>query len=471
MYNMKKNYLFLLMIFIFGMFMSIGWATISEEHLYINGTATAAKMTGVFISQAYIVGTSNGSRINAYGETVLNSRVVLDANDETSNLIINVTVINDTNEVKAFDKIIYDSSFYDNINIVVDTNGSLVYGTLIPANSSVSFNVIFSYDSNYTANNSAPYDNILNGIIRFKFGKSHSITYVDINGSGYPSSVIEGETLNVNFGGNAPDDVEVTGNSSSTTYTKDVDYTYNNGVLVFANVTEALTVKGLSNGPTVIHDITTTVYNHNNLTPDTTTLFEAIAGQPLVTVDANGIITSFEYTDVGTGVVFTPGSSFDTGVNAFVAASYTIHLKYKMNTSQNIGKYILTALKRANGNRYQGFTLLVYQASQVLITASNTGANLNQTIFGTRLGNGWTVGTDETVYTFDMTYVPSPNKAITASLLPVSGGDSNYIANTNQLSYYPDSINDVSFVLGGTGVNTSKDVSNMTVLEFSISVN
>ena len=182
--------------------------------------------------------------INSYEQTVINSKVVLDANNSDAFLIMNVTIVNNLGEAKTFDKITYDSSFYDNSNIIVETDGSLVHGQVLNDSTTVNFNLIFRYDSDYTASNTAPYNNILNSLINIKFGieeqpvNSHTVTYDNITGTNLPTSVLDGEDLVVVFDSPAPSDVYVNGSSN---------YNYNAGTLIVYAVTNDLIISALDN--------------------------------------------------------------------------------------------------------------------------------------------------------------------------------------------------------------------------------
>ena len=244
----KKNISYVVIIFVCCLLLNIGYAQISDELLYIRGYAVATKMDGIFISSVNITNSSNGdissSIISSYEQTVLSSKVVLDANNSDAFLIMNVTIVNNSGEAKTFDQITNDASFYDNSNIVVETDGGLVHGQVLNDGTTVNFNLIFRYDSNYTANNSAPYNNVLNSFINIKFGieeqpvNSHTITYENITGTNLPTNVLDGEDLVVIFDSPAPVNIHINGSSN---------YNYNNGTLVVYAVTNDLIISNLDN--------------------------------------------------------------------------------------------------------------------------------------------------------------------------------------------------------------------------------
>ena len=477
MKNKKKDgffskYKYIIAIFIATLLMSVGYSSINNVTLDLTGRSSMVATTGVFIHEATINQAANAdvnsSEIQLFYQTMLRSKVALLTDNLNSTLPITITVYNKSAYDVYFDDVIYSNEFYDNNHIDYTLSG-ISHLQKLAKNTSVTFTITFKYTNAYkNSSPSQPYDNILNSYLNFRFLKGYDIIYTDISGSGYTSLVLEGGNLSVNFGANATDDIEVTGLTTGTTYTKGTHFTYTNGVLTFNNVTESLEVTGITYGPQIVYSNATT-YDHTTLTANQITVFNNIAGKPKVTVDANGIITSFEYTDVGSGVVFSEGSSFNTGVNAFdTDKGYTIHLKFTMDSYDNVNRDILSAMKKSNGNKYNGFIFYVYSASRFYINATASGSNINGGTFGTRLCDGWQTTSGSKTYTLDMTYTPSPNKAITATLTPSTSG-SPYTASSNNLSYYPDTLNDSSIVLGGNIANHNKDIDSMIVLEFSVS--
>ena len=468
-----KNYrkFYLIAIFIATILMSIGYARVESVTDTLAGRVSAVKTTGIFIYDATINASSPAnvydSNISIMYSTMMQSRVVLNDN-VNSTLTMNITIYNKSDDDVYFDNTVYGDNFYDNNNIDFTLNG-LTHGQKLAKDANVSFTITFKYTDAYKGSNPSTFTNTLNSYIGFIFKKGCSITYTNISGSGYPSLILEGENLSVNFGSNAPTSIKVIGTSTSTEYVLNTDYTYSNGVLTFNGVSESLEIQDASSGPSVIVDNTTTTYDHNTLTAGTTTIFNNIAGKPKVVVDENGKVISFEYTDVGTGVVFT-NNHLDTGVDAFDTTGYTIHLKFKTDTSANTNKMIITALNNTNGKKYNGFALFVSSATKFYLNATTSATNLanSSQVFGSRLNNdGWNTTAGEKEYTFDMTYTPNPSKSLSASLVPVTSGNSSFTATQNQLGYYPDSINDISISIGGGAAN-GRDMASMTVLEFSI---
>ena len=224
-----------------------------------------------------------------------------------------------------------------------------------------------------------------------------------------------------------------------------------------------------------IHDTTTTVYSPSAVPAGYTVYFDNpnIEGNPIVTADDDGKIVSFEYTGISTnGLSFTSGHSLNTGVIAFDSTGFTIHLKIKMNPKNNAGKRLVSAFQQNSGSsNYAGFTFYCYSQQYFYLDAS-TSSSITGTSFGSHINSsGWRVQSNqEQTFTLDITYAPSPNKSISATLTPVrSGSNSNFSSNdTNMMAYIPDSLENATIILSGTGIDSTKDLSNAVVYEFSV---
>ena len=166
------------------------------------------------------------------------------------------------------------------------------------------------------------------------------------------------------------------------------------------------------------------------------------------------------------------GGSLDTGILAFDGSGFTLHLKVTMNPANNTGKYLISALKSVENNKYAGIIFYCYSGNLFSANVSQSGT-ISSSAFGSRLNtNGWKVrnNTSQT-FTLDITYTPAPSKSITITFTPVQSGSSTYNATSNQLNYIPDALDNVTITIGGSGLanDTSKDINSMTILEFSVS--
>ena len=220
-----------------------------------------------------------------------------------------------------------------------------------------------------------------------------------------------------------------------------------------------------------IHDTTTTVYSPSAVPAGYTVYFDnpSVEGNPVVTADEDGNIISFAYTDTGTnGISFTTGHSLDTGVLAFDGLGFTIHLVLTMNSNDNSGKYVVSAIKQnENASTYAGFNFWCGSTTIFYLNASKA-SSISGT-FGSRINSsGWRVTNTEKEYTLDITYMPEPNKSISVDFTPVSTGSSSFYTDSTNLSYIPDNLDGATIILSGNGLNTSKDLSNVAVHEFSV---
>ena len=252
-----------------------------------------------------------------------------------------------------------------------------------------------------------------------------------------------------------------------------IGYSYFSTSLVIVGTVSAISSGDAESGTVDNPYINTdTTYNPSNI-QEGATLFTNVPGKPLITVDGDGKVLSFEYTDVGDeGVLYTVGTSVDTGVLAFDASPITIHIVYEMNTGDNTGKYVFSSLVSGSGNKkYSGFVFYCYSASLFYLNAGKN-ANMNNTGFGSRVTNGFRTSTGTKTYTLDFTFDPTTatNPTANISLTPVTSGSDNYSV---QSQYFPQSLDGATITIGGNGVSgdTSKDVASMKVLELRVSRN
>ena len=255
----KKYNMLLNIILVATLFLSIGYAQITATNLQIEGTAKAYEKEGVYISGVNY-STSNNANVEAsstkqrVGATVA-SRIIL-GNTQTSSITYQVTATNGTNKKYMYVGPAVSESFYSNNDIQYDVSGINV-GDVVNPNDSVTFNLTYSYVDNVQISTQTQE---LDAYINFGFREMFDITYSNINGSGYPDYVVKYKAsdgqpneLNVDFGTNAPETLTITGQETSTEYVLGTDYTYQNGVLNFPNVTEPLHVAGpIPNDPPVI---------------------------------------------------------------------------------------------------------------------------------------------------------------------------------------------------------------------------
>ena len=254
---------------------------------------------------------------------------------------------------------------------------------------------------------------------------------------------------------------------SSTTNTIDLEPTQANAISLYA-------IWGQSS---IIIDTVSTVYSPSLVPAGTTVQFDNpnMEGNPEVTADADGNIVSFEYRNISTnGINFTTGHTLDTGILAFDDEGFTIHLVVEMNSKNNAAKWLVSALKQINqSTNYAGFTFYCYSQNYFYLDAS-TSSGINSTSFGAHINsNGWRVRNKTETYTLDITYTPAPSKSISVNFSPVTSGSTSFYSNSTNLNYIPDSLDGATIVLSGNGLsgNTSKDLSDATIYEFSVTKN
>lgn len=217
-YNNKYNRI-LSFLFLFGtIFMGIGYATVNSVVMEIGGVASAMVRKEVFIRTANVIDTDSdmpNAIINDYYQTMLNSTVMLDDSDPNSSITFEVTIYNTTDDIYKFTGVEYilGDETYSNEDIVYYLT-NLNDGHILKKGDFVTFNITFHYKDNIIPDN-----NILNSYLTFVFEpiRTFSITYIDIPNLGYPTTVYEGENLEIVLTESMPRKVNVT-NVESFTY-------------------------------------------------------------------------------------------------------------------------------------------------------------------------------------------------------------------------------------------------------------
>lgn len=237
-YNSKYN-LFSFLLVIASMIMGIGYATVNSVTMEISGVANADILKDVYITSAVVLKTSDdlpSANVNMFHKTVLNSTVTLDSNNPNSNISIQITIYNTTNDAYKFKGVEYmlGEYTYSNENITYYLTG-LNEGDILKKGESVTFNITFHYKDNILVDN-----NVLNSYLNFNFEKLnvYTITYSGIVNNNYPTSVYEGESLDILFAEPIPKKVVVTNVEN---------YSYIDGVLNISNVLGNVTIQNVEN--------------------------------------------------------------------------------------------------------------------------------------------------------------------------------------------------------------------------------
>jgi len=168
--KIKKIESYLILIIIATLFMSIGYAKISDISATISGTVEASAQEGVFIrgitNTANVNADTQNSQINYYTETIMDSKIVL-GNTSNSSITYQITLYNNSEKDHLFIGVItdeFDDKLYSNQNIVFDIEGLTEYVTNIPPKNSLSFTITFKYSTEADLSN-----NILTSKLNFRF--------------------------------------------------------------------------------------------------------------------------------------------------------------------------------------------------------------------------------------------------------------------------------------------------------------
>lgn len=144
-------------------FLCVGYAQFSVP-LTVKGSAEAGPPRAVIITDVTYSGSSGSSAvINGFNKTVLNTKTTL-ARSRNAKLTYTITVYNNTDQVYAYDSMIYTEGAltYDNTNIKVEPD--IKKGTQVQPGHYLTFNVAVSYVNGWWIQNT-----VLNSIITYQF--------------------------------------------------------------------------------------------------------------------------------------------------------------------------------------------------------------------------------------------------------------------------------------------------------------
>ena len=469
----KKNSVIILLLIIATLFMGVGYATMAGVFLEVDGNATVQVSNIIAIDNAVLYSNNNAntqnSIVNSFFNTNLNSTVELN-NDSASSITYAVTVFNNSGGSKAYKNTTppytNQTDFYTNTGIKYEVTG-ITNGEVVNNQASKTFYVTFSYTNGVSANK------VLNSILAFNFDDYYTITYNNITGVNLPSVVFASDNDLTITATNTLSSISVTGTVGS--------YNYNSttGLITITDIESNITITGTSGGgitgsgteddPYV--DYTVTEYDLDDIEPGTTVQYPLVEGNPIITKDDNGKISSFEFDlDTNESVTLDNGESVETGIIAFDGTGFTIHLKMKTTLPDNVARFYLTALQTRASGTYDGFSL--YVANPNKLTA---GTYVNKA----RAGNGRltanytsTLATTSTAdQIFDITIVYNPTgyngqPIITIDTVNFSTGK--WIRGNTTV---PSNLTNATFTLGGNGLDHADDINSMEVLEFSITKN
>lgn len=160
-----KSVAILILIAILLTFSGIGYAQIAD-HLLVTGEATLEPPKIIYISNATV--SSGDAAIDYYYGTILSSEVTLPTSDSTST--ITVTITNNSETTKVFNKVQYIDEAYSNANITFQLSG-ISTGTALPhaasgENNTITFDITFEYTGGEFT------DGTLSSILLFEFAEA-----------------------------------------------------------------------------------------------------------------------------------------------------------------------------------------------------------------------------------------------------------------------------------------------------------
>ena len=162
---MKQSKYAILIVLASILLLGVGYASITNITLELDGDASLAGQTGIVISDISVnnvVGAdSNSQVINTYYQTMINTRTVL-GDDANSTVTYEITIENNSNNEKIFEGVVFDSSFYSNNEIGYTLNG-LNVGDTIDIGDQITFQLTFHYNDVTHTNN------ILDSVLNFNF--------------------------------------------------------------------------------------------------------------------------------------------------------------------------------------------------------------------------------------------------------------------------------------------------------------
>ncbi|MBQ8472018.1 MAG: hypothetical protein IJ501_00790 [Bacilli bacterium] len=206
------------------------------------------------------------------GEDYSVSRIMANISlpEETSTITYKIQVTNFGNmEVGIYnitglpDNLTYSLSDYSLKEVICDQENNCKLGVIKEFLLTIKYNQEL-YDKNLTEYNLD---------VNFEFRIMHNITYENIVNNNYPSYVMDGDTLNIEFKNSIPDSINIVNSDNS--------YIYSNRVLTIPNVTSNLTIDGFYIELNINDDKLVPVYYNGNdwIVADTETKWYSYVNQ------------------------------------------------------------------------------------------------------------------------------------------------------------------------------------------------
>ena len=244
-YKNKKNYIkyIPIMITIVVVCLTIGFSAFEEQMLVTDLVADIRLKQDIRVTNARVdnVSLNTVSQSLDYNKSNISDTVTLPNSDSRITYTVEITNI-ENSEMGIYDLTLSNSNLdytidnYTKKDKLCDDNNNLKCN--LGSKSTLQITIFYKenmYDSNNLDQNFA---------LNFSFKQMHQITY-EIPGSNQ-SSIMDGETLEVNFGENALDriTVKIGGVRLNTS-----EYTYENGILIVSNVNDNVQIEKYTTDP------------------------------------------------------------------------------------------------------------------------------------------------------------------------------------------------------------------------------
>lgn len=360
-----------------------------------------------------------------------------------------------------------------------------------------------------------------NILMNFDFKEAYTITYSGFNSVvGLPTQILNGDTKTATFTAttdiparvsvsgatssynspiltisNATNNVTVTANSSTTVEvivheednsTTTITTTENeNGSTTTVAVTESESGNTLSETETTTNQdgsssATTTTYdNSGNETGSTSNVTDSNGNsttQEVTIVNGNEIVTGYTIDtseNENGGVTVVSGTGVDTGILALDGNAFTIHLVAKYNVvknGSNSGKFVLAALEptATGASTYKGFAFSVTKSNAQIglygSTSSTVNSSSNKATWGSKIQTSSNLTTGSVSHTLDISYTPGTGNNSGTLTWTIDGNSYTTTNSTN----IPSSLSNAVITVGTLGVEHTKDMVEMEIIEFSV---
>lgn len=230
--NYKKTIIFIFIaVTLLICSISIGYSAFNTEFFVSGATARVLPEANIRVTNVTTASTQSSAKVNSLDHSSFKILSDISLPNETSSVTYQVTVKNLGNVPMGIDAINVNSENSGALEVVVEDgilknmlqNGGSTLGI------SKTFNVTVKYKSGAYQTSAHTFNNL---VLDFVYKPAYTVSYVNISGTNLPTSVLEGNTLTVNFGSSAPTISSVKMGGVETQ-----GYTYTGGNFALANVT------------------------------------------------------------------------------------------------------------------------------------------------------------------------------------------------------------------------------------------